>query len=141
MRRRTFLLAIWGLPLLADAKQQVFDLLTNIAAALSDDDPMVFLAAIDHDMPHFEEFQANLMALTDQADIANSIEILSDSGDDEHRSEELDWFMQIVGKAELHPVEQRREVVRIGLERRGKKKWKIVSIEPRSFFGPPKASQ
>ncbi len=140
MRRRTFLLAIWAVPLLADAKQQVFDLLTKIAAALSDDDPMTFLGAVDHNMLHFHEFESNLMALTDQADIANSIEILSDSGDDTHRQEELDWFMQVVGKSEFHPVEQRREVVRVALERRGKK-WKIVSIEPLSFFAPPKVSQ
>ena len=137
MRRRTFLLAIWGLPLLADAKQQVFDLFTRVASALSDDDPMVFLSAVDHDMPHFEDFQTNLIALTDQADIANSIEVLSDTGDDMHRTEELDWFMQIVGKSESHPVEQRREVATFRLERR-RKKWKIVSIEPLSLFAPPK---
>jgi len=140
MRRRTFWLAIWGLPLLADAKQQVFDLFTRIASALSNDDPMVFLAAVDHDMPHFEDFQTNLIALTNEADIANSIEVLSDTGDDTHRSEELDWFMQIVGKSELHPVEQRREVARFRLERR-RKKWKIVSIEPLSLFAPPKVSR
>jgi hypothetical protein len=140
MRRRIFLLAIWAVPLLADAKQQVFDLLIKIAAALSDDDPMVFLKAVDHDMPHFHEFETNLMALTDQADIANSIEILADSGNNTQRREELDWFMQVVGKSAFHPVEQRREVVRVSLERRGKK-WKIGSIEPLSFFAPPKVSQ
>jgi hypothetical protein len=34
-------------------------------------------------------------------------------------------------------VEQRREVVKFRLERKGKK-WKIVSIDPLHFFGPPK---
>jgi hypothetical protein len=139
MRRRIFLLAICGARLLADAKEQVFDLLTKIAAALSDDDPMVFLEAVDHGMPHFQDFQKNLMALADQADLANSIEPLSGDGDDAHRTVRLDWFMQIVGKSETHPVEQRRAVVTCRLERRGKK-WKIVSIDPLSFFAPPKVS-
>jgi hypothetical protein len=94
---------------------------------------------VDHDMPHFQEFQADLMALTGQADVANSLEVMSDEGDDTHRAEEFDWFMQIVGKSESRPVEQRRAVVKFRLERRGKK-WKIVSIDPLHFFAPPKVS-
>ena len=140
MRRRLFLLTLIGWPLLAaDAQQQVLDLFTKIAGALSDDDPMVFLAAVDHDMPHFQDFQSELMALTDQADITNSIEVVTDQGDDTHRVEELDWFMQIVDKSIGQDVERRRAVVRFKLERRGKKKWKIVGIEPWQFFRPPKA--
>ena len=122
-------MAICGLLLAADPKQQVFDLFTKIAAELSADNPMVFLEAVDHDMPNFQEFETDLMALTSQADVANSLEVLSDEGDDTHRDEELDWFMQIVGKSESRPVEQRRAVVKFRLERRGKK-WKIVAIDP-----------
>jgi hypothetical protein len=139
MRRRIFLLALVGARLAADASQQVLDLFTSIAGALSDDDPMVFLGAVDHDMPHFQDFQADLMALTDQADLTNSIEVTSDQGDDRHRIEELDWFMQIVGKSLSQTVERRRAVVRFKLERRGKKKWKIVAIAPWDFFRPPTA--
>ena len=36
--------------------------------------------------------------------MTNSIEVLSDKGDDTHRAEELDWFMEIVGKSESRPV-------------------------------------
>ncbi len=139
MWRRAFLLAIWCARLTADAKQQVFDLFTKIASELSANNPMVFLESVDHDMPHFEELQKHLMALTDQADVANSLDGVSDEGDDTHRTEELDWFMQIVSKSESRPVEQRRAVVKFRLERRGKK-WKIVAIDPLDFFAPPKAS-
>src|SRR5271155_180271 len=90
MWRRTFLLALWCARLGADAKQQVFDLFTKIASELSGDNPMVFLESVDHDMPHFQEFQNDLMALTGQADVANSLEILSDEGDETHRTEEFD---------------------------------------------------
>jgi hypothetical protein len=124
----------------ADASQQVFDLFAKIASALSDDDPAMFIEAVDPDMPNFQDFRRDLVALTDVAAVTNSIEILSDTGDDTHRADELDWFLEIVGNSEPHPVERRRDVVKFRLERKGKKgkTWKIVSIDPLHFFAPPK---
>ncbi|HXM43238.1 MAG TPA: hypothetical protein VN924_18520 [Bryobacteraceae bacterium] len=146
MRRRTFMLAVGGAAssamgiARADAPQQVFDLFAKIASALSDDDCAMFIEAVDPDMPNFQDFRRDLVALTDLASVTNSIEILSDTGDDTHRADELDWFLEIVGNSEPHPVERRREVVKFLLERKGKKgkTWKIVSIDPLHFFAPPK---
>ena len=129
--------AFAGSALAADAQQQVFDLFSKIASALSDDDPAMFVEAVDSNMPNFQDFRRNLVALTDLADITNSIEVTSDTGDDSHRAEELDWFLEIVGKSDPHPVERRREIVKFRLERKAKK-WKIVSLDPISFFAPPK---
>jgi hypothetical protein len=141
MNRRTFIFALGGATagagLAADAQQQIFDLFSKIASALSDDDAAMFVEAVDPGMPNFQVFRRNIVALTDLADLTNSIEILTDKGDDTHRNEELDWFLEIVGKSDPHPVERRREVVKFRLERKGKK-WKIVSIDPLNFFGPPK---
>jgi hypothetical protein len=146
MRRREFLLAAggaaWaagGMALAADAQQQVFDLFAKIAGALSDDNAAMFIEAVDPKMPDFADFRRDLAALTDLADLTNSIEILSDTGDETHRAEELDWFLEMVSKADPHPVERRRGVVKFRLERSGKK-WKIVSIDPLHFFAPPKTS-
>jgi hypothetical protein len=140
MRRRTFILALGGAAgaarLRADAQQQVFDLFTRIASALSEDDPTIFLESVDQDMPHFQDFQNDLQALTGQAQLSNSIEAVSEEGDEAHRTEALDWFLEIVGKSESRPVERRRAVVNFRLERRGKR-WKIVSIDPLHFFAPP----
>ena len=129
--------AFAGSALAADAQQQVFDLFSKIASALSDDDPAMFVEAVDSNMPNFQDFRRNLVALTDLADITNSIEVTSDTGDDSHRAEELDWFLEIVGKSDPHPVERRREIVKFRLERKAKK-WKIVSLDPISFFAPPR---
>jgi len=129
--------AFAGSALAADAQQQVFDLFSKIASALSDDDPAMFVEAVDSNMPNFQDFRRNLVALTDLADITNSIEVTSDTGDDSHRAEELDWFLEIVGKSDPHPVERRREIVKFRLERRAKK-WKIISLDPISFFAPPR---
>lgn len=143
MRRRTFLCSVGGAAAAirtaraADAPQQVFDLFSKIASALSDDDPAMFVEAIDPAMPHAEDFRRDIVALTDLADLSNSLEVVSDAGDETHRTAEVDWFLEIVGKSESHTVERRREVVKFRLERKGKK-WKIVSIEPLHFFAPPK---
>lgn len=148
MRRRNFLWtmggaassAAVGVARAADAQQQIFDLFTKIASALSDDDPAMFIEAVDPDMPNLQDFRRDIVALTDLASITNSLEILADSGDDTHRAEEVDWFLEIVGKSDPHSLERRREVVKFGLERKGNKgkKWKIVSIDPLHFFAPPK---
>jgi hypothetical protein len=132
--------SVMGIARAADASQQVFDLFAKIASALSDDDPAMFIEAVDPDMPNFQDFRRDLVALTDVAAVTNSIEILSDTGDDTHRADELDWFLEIVGNSEPHPVERRRDVVKFRLERKGKKgkTWKIVSIDPLHFFAPPK---
>jgi Fe-S-cluster formation regulator IscX/YfhJ len=145
MRRRNFILSMGGAAAAAmagsaraaDAQQQVFDLFSKIASALSDDDAAMFIEAVDPGMPNFQDFRRDVVALTDLADVTNSIEVLSDTGDDTHRAEELDWFLEIVGKSDPHPMERRREVLKFRLERKGKK-WKIVSIEPLHFFAPPK---
>src|SRR5580704_7708836 len=86
MRRRTFMLAMGGaassvarIARAADAPQQVFDLFAKIASALSDDDPAMFIEAVDPDMPSFQDFRRDLLALTDLATITNSIEVLSDT--------------------------------------------------------------
>jgi hypothetical protein len=126
-----------GVACAADAQQQVFDLFTKIASALSEDDVTTFIEAVDPAMPHFGEFQRDVRALAGAADLANSIEVLSDTGDETHRTEELDWYLEIVEKAASRKVERRREAVKFRLERTGKK-WKIVSIDPLSFFGPAK---
>ena len=144
MRRRTFLLTTAGMfcaraSRAADAQQQVFDLFTKIAAALSDDDPAVFVEAVDPGMPNFQDFRRDVTALTDLAEVTNSIEIMSDTGDDTHREEELDWFLELVNKSQSRTVERRRQIVKFRLERKGKK-WKIVSIDPLHFFAPPQGS-
>jgi len=139
MQRRVFLLSLWAARLAAQAKDEILELFTKIASEMSADNPLIFVDAVDHDMPHFQDFQNNLTALIAQADVTNSLEVLSDTGDDDHRVEQVDWFMQIVSKADPTSVERRRDVITFRLERRGKKrKWKIVSIDPLNFFRPPK---
>jgi hypothetical protein len=135
--RRAFLAAL-AAPLFADARQQVIDLFTAMASALSEGNGLAFLDRVDHAMRDYQKLEQDILALTTQNEVLSSIEVLKEEGDDHARSVELDWFLQIRSRAENGGIERRREVVKCRLERQ-KKKWKVVSLEPMSLFAPPGA--
>jgi hypothetical protein len=135
MSRRAFLMAL-AAPLLAEGQQDIMDLLTDMASALSEGNGTAFLDHVDHSMRDYEKLERNILALTAQNEVTSSIDLLKEDGDEHARSAELDWFLQIRSREQTGPLERRRQTVKCGLER-GKKKWKIVSLEPVSFFAPP----
>jgi hypothetical protein len=135
MSRRAFLMAL-AAPLLAEGRQEIMNLLTAMASALSEGDGPAFLDYVDHSMRDYEKLERNILALTAQNEVASSIDLLKEDGDEHARSAELDWFLQIRSREQTGPLERRRQTVKCGLER-GKKKWKIVWLEPVSFFAPP----
>jgi KaiC/GvpD/RAD55 family RecA-like ATPase len=133
--RRTFL-ALLAAPLFADTHQQAIDLFTVMASALSEGNGLAFLDRVDHAMQDYQTLEQNILALTAQNEVLSSIEVLKDDGDEHTRNVELDWFLQIRSRAENGGIERRREVVKCRIERH-KKKWEVVSLEPKSLFAPP----
>jgi len=133
--RRTFLAAL-GVPLFADTRQQVFDLFTTMASALSEGNGLAFLDHVDHAMADYGKLEKCILALTAQNEVMSSIDLLKDEGDDHAQTAELDWFLQIRSREQSGPLERRRQIVRCRLER-PKKKWKVTAIEPVDFFAPP----
>ena len=135
MRRRLFLVLL-AAPALADTRQELIDIFGAMATALSEDDPETFLRAIDPDMPDYARLAANVRALAAQNDLSSSIEITKQEGSDTIQVVELDWLLEIRGKDQNHTVVRRQSSVKCRLERRGKR-WRIVSIDPQTFFAPP----
>ena len=133
--RRTFLMAL-AAPLLADTHQDIADFLGALAAALSEGNGSAFLDRVDHAMPDYYKFEQYIEALISQDEVACSIDILKQEGDDQAQSLELDWFLQIHPRDLIGNVESRRQTVKARLERK-KKKWKIVALEPITLFAPP----
>jgi len=125
---------------MADTRQEMIDLLSSLASALSAGDGLAFLSKIDHKMPEYDTLQRNILALTGEYEISAAIDILQQEGDEHSQKLQLDWTMQIRAREETGPVERRRETVTCGAER-VKKKWKVVSLEPLSFFAPPRPVQ
>ena len=135
--RRLFLLAIAATALArGDAKQELIDLFASMASALSEGNAEMFLRAIDPSMPGYERFAANIYALAAQNALSNSIEIISQKGDDRTQLVELDWLLDISGKGQSQLFLRREVMVKCRLERQ-KKKWRIVSLDPFDFFAPP----
>jgi len=123
-------------PLLADTRQEILDLITELASALSEGNGLAFLDHIDRAMPDYQKLEQSILALTEQNEVSAAIDILKQEGDDRTQTVELDWLMQIRSREDSGPIERRRETVKCRAERK-KKNWKIVSLEPIALFAPP----
>ncbi len=137
MLRRALLLLASTL-VLADTRQELIDVFGAMASALSEGNPAVFLRAVDPSMPGYARFAGAVRALAAQNDVSSSIEIGKQEGDGRVQTVELDWLLEIRGKEQSHLFVRRQTTVKCRLERRGGK-WRVVSLEPASFFAPPGA--
>ena len=131
MQRRRFLLCLLALP----EASSLLDLFASMAQALSAGNPSDFLAPFERSMPGYQKLESQVFALLSQAEVASSVELVQDQGDDQRRRVELDWILEIRSHLPAGPSEHRRQLLKAGLARRGKS-WKIVSFEPLSFFAP-----
>jgi len=143
MTRRGLLLAgatVWlgprahGRP--DDEAREIWDVLTGLAAALSQGSPAQFLEAFDRSMPGYRMLETNVTALLGQYEVQSSIELLREEPGGAARTVELDWFLQLEEQRDAGAVTRRRERVSCRIEKRGKK-WRITGIEPLAFFALP----
>ena len=135
MLRRALLL-IGATLALAETRQELIDVFGVMAAALSENNPAVFLRAVDPSMPGYPGLARAVKALAAQNALSSSIEIAKQEGDDRVQNVELDWLLEITGKDQSHLFVRRQTIVKCRLERRAGK-WRIVSLEPAGFFAPP----
>ncbi len=122
----------------ADSAQEVWGLVTTMAAALGRGDAGEFLSVCDAGMPGYAALRANIIALTAQVDAESGIDPVSNSGDGAAREIEIDWQLHLVDRTGLQRVTRRRSTIQCRCQKRGRK-WKMVSIEPAAFFAPPSA--
>jgi murein L,D-transpeptidase YcbB/YkuD len=139
-RRLSLFVALLLVPLVlcsgADPAQEVWDLLTQVASALSERNPAAFLAAFDPAMPGYQKVRANVLALLRDAEVQSSIELEAGEGDAEERTVELDWLLKIRPEQDATPSTRRQQRVQCRLRKSGKK-WRIVWFEPLEFLAPP----
>jgi hypothetical protein len=131
MQRRAFLLG--GLAMLKSPS--LLDLFTSMAQALSAGSPSEFLAPFQRSMPGYRQLESQVFALLNQAEVASSVELVQDQGDDQRHQVELDWILEIRSNLPDGPSERRRQLLKVTLTRRGKN-WRIVSLDPLDFFAP-----
>jgi hypothetical protein len=136
MTRRGLIFAVLATRLHADDSAGVWELLTQAAAALSQGDPVGFLAVFDRSMPGYSMLETNISGLVGEYEVRSSIEPLVEEGDGHTRTIELDWLLELVEQQDETNITRRRERVRCKCAKNGKK-WKIVSLDPIAFFAPP----
>ena len=116
----------------------VADVLAEMASDLSEADAPAFLAHFDRNMPGYGRLAEYATALSEQADVGCSIDIVKETGDDVRRELGLDWILQLSGKQGASPFERREQNVRCTFERR-KKRRLVTAFDPIDFLAPPGA--
>jgi hypothetical protein len=139
MTRRGLILAVLVPALRADDSTDVWDLLTQVAEALSEGNLDEFFAAFDRMTPDYQTLMTNVSGLVREYEVGSTIEPLSEEGDGHTRTLELDWFLELVEQEDNTNITRRRDRVRVRVVKTGKK-WKITSLEPVAFFAPPAAN-
>jgi len=131
---RTALLLLFSTLALADPAADVLNVFTSAAEALINDDPASFLDSFDRNMPGYAALQNNVQGLLAAYNVGATIEEITDAGDNQKRTVELDWLLILSQKGATNsPQQTRRQVVKCTVERRGKQ-WKITALEPIDFF-------
>jgi len=124
--------------LIADTHDEIVDVVSSMANALSTVNAAKFLDAVDKSMPDYDKLKNDVAALMNQAEITSSIEILQEDGDEAKRSVDLDWYLEVRSLSPDGPIVRRREIIHCELVRKDKKHWKVASLKPLDFFAPAK---
>ncbi len=137
MTRRTLVLLCLSASVRADSGDQVWDVIADMAAALSSGNAAGFMARLDRAMPGYERLRANVAAITRYTDIQSTIDPLENEGDDHARTVVADWLLVLKPQDAIGELARRRERVTCKLEKRGRR-WLVVGLEPQSLFEPPR---
>jgi hypothetical protein len=140
MTRRILFTVLAGSCLHGDDEQQIWDLFTDMAAALSAGNAGEFLSSFNHAMAGYDNLETDVTALLVENEVRSSIELVRDEGDSTARVVELDWAMQIVDMQDARSVTPRRDRVRCQVVKQSKK-WRITSLTPLTFFAPPRRTR
>ena len=124
----------------ADAHDDVIEVVTSMAAALTEVNVPKFMQAISKDMPDYDTIENNVTGLVRQAEVSSSIQPVNEGGDDQMRTINLDWALDVRSLEQDGPIVRRRQIIHCEL-RKDKKHWKIVALKPLDFFAPAKLGQ
>lgn len=112
------------------------DLLANLASALSEGNQVRFMGYVDKSTRGYQDLQNNVGALIAQNDVSASLDVLSESGDDDRVEALVDWFLQVTSKDGTEHLVRRRQRVKVTEIKTGSG-WKIAAIDPLSILDPP----
>jgi len=133
--RLLILLLLTRLPLFGDPEQDITEVISNLASALSENKPQAFLKILDREMPAYRDLEHSLTALAADTDISCSIDLIANTGSPTAQQADLDWYMVLRSQQDQNRIERRRTKVTIKIEKRGKH-WVVTAFTPLSIFAP-----
>jgi hypothetical protein len=133
--RLLILVLLTQLPIFGDAEQEVTDVVSELASALSANNPQRFLKNLDHAMPDYRKIEQDVSALAGDTLIGCAIELITTEGAPAAQTADLDWYMSLKSQQDENLIERRRVKVTIKIEKRGKK-WVVTAFSPISIFAP-----
>ena len=133
--RLLILLLLTRIPLVGDAEQDITEVVSTLAAALSDNNAPRFLKILDPAMPAYRQLEHDVTSLMSDTLIGCSVDLIGNTGADTAQQADLDWYMVLSSKHDTNLIERRRTKVTIKIEKRGKK-WIVTAFNPVSIFTP-----
>jgi hypothetical protein len=116
-----------------------FASISNLATAISQNDPDEALSYFDSQMKDFGTIEANIEALTAQADVSCAIDVVGDQEVNGVHKLDLDWLMELKPQGDNNEPQVERRRVRVLVEMKQiKNRWKITSLSPLSVLDPIK---
>jgi hypothetical protein len=128
------LLVFSGLKVRA-AEETPFSALAQLATALSENDVDGALGFFDPAMKDRGEIENRIEALVQQAEIACSLDVVTDDEQGGVHKLDVDWFFQLTSQADESRLERRRERVAIEM-RLVKGHWRITALSPLKILDP-----
>ena len=117
----------------AEPEEEVWRVVSDMAASLSEPNPVAFMKAVSKTFPRYEYLEREVRGLCQANEVTSSITPFSNTGDGEKRILELDWYLEIHSQGDSSKATQRRQTITVQLVKIGKR-WQITSITPVEFF-------
>lgn len=117
----------------ADVHQNIVDMLANMTASLSEDNADGFMQGFDPNMPGYGDLKRQITGLLLDYEISSSVDPIGDEATGDRHSMDLDWYMELSSRVSTGALIRRRKIIHCDLQLEGKH-WRIVSLEPLSFF-------
>lgn len=96
-----------------------------------------FLSIFDKSMPGYPDFSAGIIALARDFQVDSAVELEKNEGTDTLRTLVMDWTLDLISKINDVSQLQRHETVTCKLQKQSGH-WRVISIEPKAFFAPPR---
>ena len=137
---RTIALSLLTVALLFAAEVDTpYTRIAKLATYISAGDATSALEAFDKSLKNYGKISEDLNALSSQADVLCSIDVVEDKEADNASADihhlDLDWFMTLTAKADPGQTQARRQRVAVTIQRSGTK-WRITALTPDNILAP-----